>query len=164
MAEELSPSDRSSLAAERGPVNMAVGAALIFERGPGTTHAAVMERLASRMHLIPRYRQRLEAPPLGLAQPVWVDDPSFDIAWHVRAAALPAPAGDAELAQFVAREMSRRLDRDRPLWELHVIEELSDGRSALVPKMHHALVDGIAPVVGPRAPLLLGAGDLHRLG
>ena len=125
---------------------MAVGAALILERGPGTTHAAVLERLAARMHLIPRYRQRLEEPPLGLAQPVWVDDGGFDIGWHVRAAALPAPAGDTELAAFVAREMSRRLDRSRPLWEMHVIEELSDGRSAIVPKMHHALVDGIAAV------------------
>src|SRR5829696_7514726 len=147
MAAQLSPADRASLAAERGSVNMAVGAALIFERGPGTTHAAVTERLASRLHLIPRYRQRLEEPLAGgLAQPVWIDDPAFDIAWHVRAAALPAPADDAELAAFVAREMSRRLDRGRPLWELHVIEDLSDGRSALVPKMHHALVDGIAAV------------------
>src|SRR3954468_20553153 len=94
MAEQLSPADRASLAAERGSVNMAVGAALIFERGPGTTHAAVTERLASRMHLIPRYRQRLEEPlGGGLSQPVWIDDPAFDIAWHVRAAALPAPAG-----------------------------------------------------------------------
>jgi diacylglycerol O-acyltransferase len=146
MADQLSPADRASLAAERGSVNMAVGAALIFERGPGTTHAAVTERLAARMHLIPRYRQRLEEPPLGLANPVWVDDPSFDIAWHVRPAKLPAPAGDAELAAYVAREMSRRLDRGRPLWELHVIEELSGGRSAIVPKMHHALVDGIAAI------------------
>src|SRR3954452_14607120 len=146
MADQLSPADRASLAAERGSVNMAVGAALIFERGPGTTHAAVTERLASRMHLIPRYRQRLEEPPLGLANPVWVDDPGFDIAWHVRPAKLPEPAGDDELAEFVAREMSRRLDRRRPLWELHVIEELSDGRSAIVPKMHHALVDGIAAI------------------
>jgi diacylglycerol O-acyltransferase / wax synthase len=146
MADQLSPADRASLAAERGSVNMTVGGALIFERGPGTTQAAVMERLASRMHLIPRYRQRIEESPLGLAQPVWVDDPGFDIAWHVRAAALPDPAGDEELAAFVARELSRRLDRDRPLWEMHVIENLSDDRAAIVPKMHHALVDGIAAV------------------
>jgi diacylglycerol O-acyltransferase / wax synthase len=147
VAEELSPSDRSSLAAERGPVNMAVGAALVFEAGPGVEYGAVVERLRSRMHLIPRYRQRIEGGlPGGLTQPVWVDDTSFDPAWHVRHATLPAPGGDAELAAFVGREFSRRLDRSRPLWELHVVDGLSDGRVALVPKMHHALVDGVAAI------------------
>ena len=147
MAEELSPSDRSSLAAERGPVNMAVGAALVFEAGPGVEYGAVVERLRSRMHLIPRYRQRIEGGlPGGLTQPVWVDDTSFDPAWHVRHATLPAPGGDAELAAFVGREFSRRLDRSRPLWELHVVDGLADDRVALVPKMHHALVDGVAAI------------------
>ncbi len=146
MAEPLSPADRASLAAERGPVNMTVGAALVFERGEGTSYGAVLERLDARLHLIPRYRQRLEEPPLGLANPVWVDDPGFDLTWHVRAAALPAPAGDDELAAFLAGELSRRLDRSRPLWELFVIEELEDDRSAVVAKMHHALVDGVAAV------------------
>jgi diacylglycerol O-acyltransferase / wax synthase len=147
MAEELSASDRSSLAAEHGPVNMAVGAAMLFDAGPGLTHAAVVERLRSRIHLIPRYRQRLEEGlPGGLTQPVWVDDASFDPAWHVRRATLPAPGGDAELADFVGREFSRRLDRSRPLWELYVVDGLADGRVALVPKMHHALVDGVAAI------------------
>jgi len=145
--EELSPSDRASLAAERGPVNMAVGAALTFEGGPGVTYDAVVERLRSRLHLIPRYRQRLaEGLPGGLTQPVWVDDTSFDPEWHVRHATLPAPGGDAELAGYVGRELSRRLDRTRPLWELHVVDGLAGGRVALVPKMHHALVDGVAAV------------------
>jgi diacylglycerol O-acyltransferase / wax synthase len=147
VAEELSPSDRSSLAAERGPVNMAVGAALVFDDGPGVRYDAVVERLRSRIHLIPRYRQRLEEGlPGGLTQPVWVDDTSFDPAWHVRHATLPEPGGDAELAAFVGREFSRRLDRSRPLWELHVVDGLADGRVALVPKMHHALVDGVAAI------------------
>jgi len=147
MAEELSPSDRSSLAAERGPVNMAVGAALIFERGPGVEYRAVVERLRSRMHLIPRYRQRLEGGlPGGLTQPVWVDDHDFDAEWHVRHATLPAPGGDEELAGFVGREFSRKLDRSRPLWELFVVDGLADDRVALVPKMHHALVDGVAAI------------------
>ncbi len=147
MADELSPSDRSSLAAERGPVNMAVGAALVFDGGPGVKYAAVVERLRSRMHLIPRYRQRIEdGLPGGLTQPVWVDDTTFDAEWHVRPATLPAPGGDAELAAFVAREFSRRLDRSRPLWELFVVDGLADDRVALVPKMHHALVDGIAAI------------------
>jgi diacylglycerol O-acyltransferase / wax synthase len=147
VAEQLSPSDRSSLAAERGPVNMAVGAALVFDAGPGVEHGAVVERLRSRMHLIPRYRQRIEdGLPGGLTQPVWVDDTSFDLAWHVRHATLPAPGGDAELGAFVGREFSRRLDRSRPLWELHVVDGLADDRVALVPKMHHALVDGVAAI------------------
>jgi WS/DGAT/MGAT family acyltransferase len=126
---------------------MAVGAALVFDEGPGVEYGAVVERLRSRMHLIPRYRQRIEEGlPGGLTQPVWVDDTSFDPAWHVRHATLPAPGGDAELAAFVGREFSRRLDRSRPLWELHVVDGLAGDRVALVPKMHHALVDGVAAI------------------
>jgi WS/DGAT/MGAT family acyltransferase len=146
VADPLSPSDRSSLAAERGPVNMSVGAALMFDGGEGLRRDAVVERLQQRLHLIPRYRQRLEEPPLGLANPVWVDDGDFDAGWHVRSATLPEPGGDAELAAFVAREMSRKLDRSRPLWELTVVDGLAGGRIALVPKMHHALVDGVAAI------------------
>jgi diacylglycerol O-acyltransferase / wax synthase len=147
MAEPLSPADRASLAAERGQVNMTVGAALVFDGGPGLEHGAVVERLRSRLHLIPRYRQRLaEGVPGGLTQPVWVDDTDFDLEWHVRQATLPSPGGDAELAAFVGRELSRKLDRSRPLWELHVVDGLAGGRVALVPRMHHALVDGAAAI------------------
>ena len=95
MAEALSPADRSSLAAERGPVNMSVGAALVFEAGPGLTRDAVVERLSTRLHLIPRYRQRLEEPRLGLVNPVWADDENFEPEWHVRHATLAPPGGDA---------------------------------------------------------------------
>jgi WS/DGAT/MGAT family acyltransferase len=146
MAETLSPADRSSLAAEIGPVNMAVGGLLVFDDGPGLSHAAVLARVADRLHLVPRYRQRLHSTAAGFANPVWVDDDGFDLGWHVRRATLPAPGGDAELAELVGREMSRRLDRSRPLWELTVISGLSDGRAALLAKMHHALVDGVAAV------------------
>ncbi|MDX6674662.1 MAG: diacylglycerol O-acyltransferase / wax synthase [Solirubrobacteraceae bacterium] len=146
MAEALSPSDRSSLAAERGPVNMAVGAVLVFESGRGLDYDAVAERLRTRLHLIPRYRQRLASPVPGVAQPEWVDDEHFDLRWHVRHVALPPPGGDAELAAFVGSEFSRKLDRDRPLWELNVVEGLARRRVALVPRMHHALVDGIGAI------------------
>jgi diacylglycerol O-acyltransferase len=147
VAEALSAADRASLAAERGPVNMAVGAALLFDAGPGVEYGAVVERLRSRLHLIPRYRQRVaEGPIAGLTQPVWVDDESFDPGWHVRSAALPSPGGDAELASLMGHEFSRRLDRSRPLWELSVVGGLTDDRVALVPKMHHALVDGVAAI------------------
>ena len=84
MTEELSPSDRSSLSAERGPINMAVGGLMVFDPEPALTRAMVAARIQERIHLIPRLRQRLEEPPLGIANPVWTDDTSFDIDWHVR--------------------------------------------------------------------------------
>ena len=146
MAEPLSAADASSLQAERGPVNMAVGGLLVFEPGDGTAYDAVAERVAARLHLIPRYRQKLDPAPLGIANPMWVDDEGFDLHWHMRRASVSTRD---ELAVYVAREMSRRLDRSRPLWELHVIE-VSDpahpGGRALWTKMHHALVDGVAAV------------------
>jgi diacylglycerol O-acyltransferase len=143
VSEPLSPSDRSSLQAERGPINMAVGGVLVFEAGQGTEYDAVAERLASRLHLVPRYRQRLEETPLGIANPVWVDDADFDLHWHLRRARVDGREG---LEGYVAREMSRRLDRSRPLWEVHVVEGLESDRRALWIKMHHALVDGLAAV------------------
>jgi WS/DGAT/MGAT family acyltransferase len=146
VSEQLSAVDRSSLAAEQGPVNMAVGGLLLVEDGAGMRQEQVLERVRGRLHLVPRYRQRLQSSAAGLANPVWVDDDGFDLGWHVRRAALPAPGGDAGLAEFVGHELSRRVDRSRPLWELTVIEGLGDGRIALLAKMHHALVDGVAAV------------------
>lgn len=143
MSDDLSAADRASLQAERGPVNMAVAGALLFEAGDGTAYEAVAHRLEQRIHLLPRYRQRLAEAPFGIAGPQWADDTAFDVHWHLRAARVDGRAG---LAQYIAREMSRKLDRSRPLWELHVVEGLEDGMTALVPKMHHALVDGLAAV------------------
>jgi diacylglycerol O-acyltransferase len=142
-AESLSAADRGSLQAERGPVNMAVAGTLIFEGGPGTAYEAVAERVAARLHLVPRYRQRLEDPAFGIANPVWIDDPEFDLRWHLRRATV---SSREELTDYIAREMSQRLDRTRPLWELHLVHGLEDGHVALIPKMHHALVDGLAAV------------------
>ena len=143
MAESLSAADRSSLAAEQGPVNMAVGGLLIFDAGPGVARDAIAARIAERIHLVPRLRQRLASPALGLATPVWVDDHDFDLDWHVRTAALPSPDDD-QIAALVGREMSRRLDRSRPLWELTVVEGLPQRRVGVLLKIHHALVDGVA--------------------
>ena len=142
-AEPLNAADRASLQAERGPVNMSVAGALIFEGGAGTDLEAVAERVEQRLHLVPRYRQRLEDPAFGIANPVWIDDPEFDVHWHLRHATVRSRE---QLAAYVAREMSRRLDRTRPLWELHIVDGLEDGHAALIPKMHHALVDGLAAV------------------
>jgi diacylglycerol O-acyltransferase len=148
VTEELSPADRSSLAAERGAVNMAVGGLLVFE-GAGRnrlTRVMVRERIAERIHLVPRLRQRLEEPPLGLANPVWVDDTSFDLDWHVRQASLPEPGGDAEVGLLIGREFSHRLDRSRPLWECTLLDGLQGGHQGLLMKVHHALVDGMAAI------------------
>lgn len=145
-SEALSPSDRSSLTAERGPINMAVGGLLVFDSDPPLTRAMVATRLGERIHLVPRLRQRLEEPPLGIANPVWTDDTGFDLDWHVRQASLPAPGGPAELEALVGREFSHRLNRSRPLWEATLVEGLAGGRRALLMKVHHAVVDGMAAI------------------
>lgn len=144
MSEALSAADRSSLAAERGPVSMAVGGLLVLD-GP-VTHAQVLERVEQRIHLLPRFRQVARDPLGGLSNPAWVDDPGFDASWHVRRAGLPSPAGAAELDGLVGQEMAQRLERDRPLWEIVVIEGLAGERTALLLKIHHALADGIAAI------------------
>jgi WS/DGAT/MGAT family acyltransferase len=144
MTEELSPADRSSLAAERGPVNMAVGGLLVFESG--LTRAMVRTRISERIHLVSRLRQRLEEPPLKIANPVWTDDTGFDLDWHVRQASLPPPGGDAEVGGLIGREFSHRLDRSRPLWECTLIEGMEGDRQGLLMKVHHALVDGMAAI------------------
>ena len=125
---------------------MAVGGVLLFEDGPGLAHEAILERLRSRLHLIPRYRQKLAQPAPGVTNPVWVDDESFELGWHVRRASLPQPGSEDQLAELVGHEFSRRLDRSRPLWEMTIVDGLTGGRVALVPKMHHALVDGVAAI------------------
>ncbi len=144
--EELSPADRSSLAAEHGPVNMAAGGLLVFDADPPLTRAMLVERIGERIHLIPRLRQRLEETPLGLANPVWTDDTGFDLDWHIRQVSLPGPGGDQEVGALVGREFSHRLTRTRPLWEATLIEGMSGGRTGVLMKVHHALVDGIAAI------------------
>jgi WS/DGAT/MGAT family acyltransferase len=146
VAEELSPTDRSSLAAERGAINMGVGGLVVFDAEPPLTREMIKQRLAERLHLVPRLRQRLEEPPLGLANPVWTDDTGFDLDWHVRQVSLPAPGGDVELGVLVGREFSHRLDRSRPLWEATLIEGMEGGRQGLLMKVHHAVADGMAAI------------------
>ena len=100
--------------------------------------------VAERLHLLPPFRWRLATVPFGLDHPYWVDDTSFDLDYHVRELALPAPGDDRRLAEQVERIVSRPLDRAHPLWELYVIHGLADGRVALLTKMHHAAVDGMS--------------------
>jgi WS/DGAT/MGAT family acyltransferase len=142
--EPLSPSDLSAIQAERGPVHMHVGGVCVFDGH--VPRERVVERLRERLHLIPRYTMKLDEAPLGLAHPVWVDDDTFDADRHVRRVALPAPGGDAELCELAGHILSEPLDRSRPLWQLTLVEGLPRGRTALIAKMHHALVDGLAAV------------------
>ena len=123
---------------------MHVGGVLVFDGR--VERDELVRRLRDRIHLIPHYAMRLDEAPLRIANPVWLDDPGFDPERHVRRVALPAPGGDAELCELVGDLMSDRLDRSRPLWQLHVVEGLAGGRTAVVARMHHALVDGVAAV------------------
>ena len=106
----------------------------------------VIEATESRLHLVPRYRQRLAFVPLGQGRPVWVDDPHFNIAYHVRHTALPSPGGEDQLRRLTGRVFSQALDRSKPLWEVWLVEGLDGGRFAILSKTHHALVDGISGV------------------
>ena len=124
---------------------MHVGGVLVL--GGRVPAATVIRRIEERIHLIPHYRMRLvESAPGGLVNPVWEDDPAFDVARHVATVPWPEPGGDAELCRVVGEAMSTRLDRARPLWEIVVVDSPTRGRTALVVKMHHALVDGIAAI------------------
>ena len=100
--------------------------------------------IESRLHLIPPFRRRLVDVPLGLDQPYWIEDPDFDIEYHVRELALPAPGDDQQLADQAARLHARHLDRRRPLWELYLIHGLAGGLVAIYTKVHHAAIDGVS--------------------
>jgi diacylglycerol O-acyltransferase len=123
--------------------SFAIASIAIFE-GPAPTYEDFLAHLAGRLPLVPHYRRKLRKVPLSLGPPVWVDDPHFDLRYHVRHTALPAPGGDQQLRRLMARVMSQRLDRDYPLWEYWLIEGLDQGRWALISKVHHCMVDGIS--------------------
>ncbi|MCW2718691.1 wax ester/triacylglycerol synthase family O-acyltransferase [Pseudonocardia sp.] len=146
MPDRLSPLDASFLYAEHRTAAMHVGAVMTFappEDGPFDV-AAFTELIEHRLPLVPRYRQKVREVPGGLGLPVWVDDPDFDIDFHVRHAALAPPGTEGVLRELVGRLLARQLDRQRPLWEVYLVEGLADGRLAVVTKTHHAMVDGLA--------------------
>lgn len=148
-AERLSSTDVAFLEMESPTRHMHVGGLFVFEPPAEQDHfsfAAFLELVRSRLHLIPRYRQKVLQPAFGLAGAVWIDDPDFDPSYHVRHAALPAPGTTDQLTEYATRILSRQLDRDRPLWELYVIEGLEHGRVALLGKTHHAMIDGLAGI------------------
>ncbi len=143
--DRLTSTDASFLAQEGSSSHMHIGGVLIFE-GPPPDFDEYLEHVRGRLHLVPRYRQKLAVPPLESGRPLWVDDPSFNLEYHVRHSALPTPGGEEQLFRLAGRIASQQLDRDRPLWESWMIEGLEDDRFALLFKTHHSLVDGISGV------------------
>src|SRR4051794_27058303 len=143
----LSAVDASFLYMEQPRTPMHVGAVGIFASPPdGVDYDRVVETVERRLAAVPRYRQKVRHVPGELARPVWVDDGDFDVAFHVRRSALPRPGTQAQLTELVARLMSRPLDPDRPLWEVYLVEGLSDDRFAVITKTHQAMVDGVSTV------------------
>jgi diacylglycerol O-acyltransferase len=143
--DRLTGLDSSFLHLERDSSHMHVAGCMVFE-GPAPPYEELLAQVDSRLHLVPRYRQRLAFVPMNQGRPVWVDDPHFKLAFHIRHTALPRPGSNEELKRLAGRVFSQPLDRARPLWELWLVEGLADGRFALLSKTHHALVDGISGV------------------
>jgi WS/DGAT/MGAT family acyltransferase len=140
--DRLTSIDAGFLHQEDGTAaHMHIGGLSIFN-GPPPTEPELHEHIERRLTLLPRFRQKLAFPPLGSGRPLWVDDPSFNLRYHVRRTALPSPGNEEQLHRLVSRVFSQRLDRSKPLWELWVIEGLSGGDFGLMAKTHHAMVDG----------------------
>jgi diacylglycerol O-acyltransferase len=143
--ERLSPVDVSFLDQEKRGSHMHIGAVMLFE-GPPPSYQELREHVESRLHLVPRYRQKLAYPKLEMGRPLWVDDPRFNVEYHVRHTALPSPGSIEQLRNLTGRIFSQRLDRSKPLWELWLVQGLEGDRFAIINKTHHALVDGVSGV------------------
>ena len=143
--DRLTSIDASFLAQEKDGSHMHIGAVMVFE-GPAPSHDEFTEHISERLHLVPRYRQKLSFPRMQMGRPLWIDDPSFNLDYHVRYTALPKPGGIEQLKLLTGRIFSQRLDRTKPLWEIWLIEGLKKGRFALINKTHHSLVDGVSGV------------------
>ena len=141
--QRLSPQDSSFLHLEDDVSHMHIGSVAILE-GPSPGYEAVARMVSAHLPSIPRYRQRVHFVPIALGRPVWVDDPHFNLGYHLRRTALPPPGGDAELRNLVGRVMSQQLDRGKPLWEMWIVEGLSEGRWGFITKLHHCMVDGVS--------------------
>lgn len=147
MSDRLRPWDMALLAEESPSTPMHNATVEIFEPGPaGFDFGRLVALVEDRISFVPRYRQRIQVVPGRIANPIWVDDASFDIGYHVRRSALPRPGSLDQLRELVSRIVSRPLDRSRPLWEIYLVEGLADGHFALLTKSHHVLVDGVDTV------------------
>ncbi len=147
--DRLTSVDASFLAQEREGSHMHIGGVLMFE-GPAPTREELQDHISSRLHLVPRYRHKLSIPRFEMGRPLWVEDPDFNIDYHVRHTALPSPGSVEQMRLLCARIFSQRLDRSKPLWELWLVEgfrgggEAEAGKFLLVNKTHHSLVDGVS--------------------
>lgn len=141
--ERLSPLDASFLDIEDDTNHMHIGSVAIFS-GPAPSHDELSAAIAPKLDLVPRYRQRIRGVPLGINRPVWVDDPHFNLGYHLRHTALPAPGGEEEIRNLVGRIMAQQLDRTKPLWEIWLVEGVDGEHWALISKAHHAMVDGVS--------------------
>jgi diacylglycerol O-acyltransferase len=177
--EVLSPLDAAFLRLEDRTSSLHIASLAVFD-GPPPSYDEMFVAFQAKLPLVPRYRQRVREVPLRLGRPVWVDDPHFRLSYHLRHTALPHPGSDRQLRDLVSRLMSQQLDRGKPLWETWVVEGLAGGRWAVISKLHHCMVDGIAgtdlmglildispdakvqPTVLPPAPPEPGSLDLLR--
>src|SRR5919205_483535 len=144
-SDRLTGLDASFLHLEDSSSHMHVAGVMIFEGEP-PPYEELLEAIDRRLGLVPRYRQRLAFVPLNQGRPVWVDDPHLNLRYHVRSTALPAPGSEEQLKALAGRVLSQQLDRDKPLWEIWLVDRLEGGRFAVLSKTHHALVDGISGV------------------
>src|SRR3989442_11143926 len=145
--QRLTGLDATFLYLETASNHMHVGSTAVFDPSTvpgGYSFAGVRALVENRLPLLPPFRRRLVEVPFQLHHPLWIEDPDFDIEYHVRRAALPAPGGAHELAEFAADVFSRPLDRSRPLWEMWVVEGLEHGHIASITKTHHAAIDGVS--------------------
>jgi diacylglycerol O-acyltransferase / wax synthase len=174
-ADRLTALDSSFLHLENAASHMHVASVTIFE-GPPPTYEEFLGHIESRLSLVPRYRQKLRFVPLNQGRPVWVDDPHFNLEYHVRATALPPPGSEEQLKNLASRVFSQQLDRTKPLWEIWLVQGLARGESspteagrfALLAKTHHAVIDGVAGVDitavlfdTAREPATQPGGDAH---
>ncbi|MSX02026.1 MAG: wax ester/triacylglycerol synthase family O-acyltransferase [Actinobacteria bacterium] len=143
--DRLTALDASFLEQEGPTSHMHVGGVATFENPP-PDFDEFLDTIRGRLHLVPRYRQKLSYPPLNSGRPVWIDDPSFNIEYHVRRTALPPPGSEEQLLLLTSRIFSQQLDRAKPLWEMWIIEGLENDRWALINKTHHAMIDGVSGV------------------
>jgi diacylglycerol O-acyltransferase / wax synthase len=144
-SDRLTGLDASFLHLERDGAHMHVASTMIFD-GPPPAYEDFRDHLESRLHLVPRFRQKLRFVPFNQGRPVWVDDPHLNLDYHVRHTALPSPGSEEQLRNFAARAFSQGLDRTKPLWELWLVDGLAKDRFAIVCKTHHCLVDGVSGV------------------
>lgn len=144
-SDRLTGLDASFLHLEDSASHMHVASVMLFE-GPPPPYEELLEAIERRLGLVPRYRQRLAFVPLGQGRPRWVDDPHLNLRYHVRSTALPAPGSEEQLKELAGRVFAQQLDRDKPLWEVWLVEGVEGDRFAMLSKTHHALVDGISSV------------------